>query len=409
MNYFVSLVLASMFLTLPFLSLLFSIIIAYFNYKKNRGIIFLSIFYFLIGIISLLYYLFTYDEQLPWLLAILYGHFSPLFFLIGPAAYIYVRNTVTDQEGLSKKDVWHLLPSIYMLIGLIPYFLKPYQEKMALVIKILNQPGELYLNQIHLLTSNLVNDFIRNFLYVLYAWMMIMLLINAAWTHNPKSNDSYEIQRRITFQWLIIFVAFNTFIASILLSSNFIVLFSPERDFSNLNEYLPYYRILIMFAFVMPLLILLFPRVLYGIPKLTLEELELIQSKKKKNTSDKMEQEVDDSFFELSDIIMKYIENEKPYLNPRFSIRDIVVTLNIPQHHVSFCFNKILNTPFPTIKNKYRIEYVKELILKDKEKRYSLEGLMKEAGFTSKNSFFQAFKEIEGCTPKVWSEQQKIA
>ncbi|MCZ2481703.1 AraC family transcriptional regulator [Aquirufa nivalisilvae] len=398
-----------MFLTLPFLSLLFSIIIAYFNIKKNKGIIFLSIFYFLIGVISLKYYLFTYDSQLPWLLAILYGHFSPLFFLIGPAAYIYVRNTVTDQEGITKKDIWHLIPSLYMLIGLIPYFLKSYQYKLALVTKILNQPGELYTNQIHLFTPSLVNDFVRNFLYVYYAWMMILLLIKATWTQNSHSNDSYEIQRRITFQWLIIFVSFNTFIASILLSSNFIVLFSPEHDFSNLNEYLPYYRILIMIAFVMPLLILLFPRVLYGIPKLTWEELELIQLKKKKSNLEKIEQEVDDSFFELSQIILNYIETEKPYLNPRFSIRDIVVTLNIPQHHVSFCFNKILNTPFPTIKNKYRIEYVKELILKDKEKRYSLEGLMKEAGFTSKNSFFQAFKEIEGCTPKVWSELQKAS
>lgn len=396
-----------MFLTLPFLSLLFSIIIAYFNIKKNRGIIFLSIFYFLIGIISLNYYLFTYDSQLPWLLTILYGHFSPLFFLIGPAAYIYVRNTVTDQEGLSQKDIWHLIPSLYMIVGLIPYFLKPYPEKLALVSSILHQPGEMYNNQIHLFTPNLVNDFIRNFLYVYYAWMMIMLLIKSSETLETNDVDSYEMQKRVTFQWLIIFVSFNTFIASILLSSNFVVLFSPEHDFSNLNEYIPYYRILIMFAFVMPLLILLFPRVLYGIPKLTVEELELIQTKKKKSNSEKVELNVDDSFFELSQIILNYIETEKPYLNPRFSIRDIVVTLNIPQHHVSYCFNKILNITFPTIKNKYRIEYVKDLILKDKEKRFSLEGLMKEAGFTSKNSFFQAFKEIEGCTPKVWSEQQK--
>ncbi|MDF5690789.1 AraC family transcriptional regulator [Aquirufa aurantiipilula] len=367
----------------------------------------MSIFYFLIGVISLKYYLFTYDSQLPWLLAILYGHFSPLFFLIGPAAYIYVRNTVTDQEGLSQKDIWHLIPSLYMIVGLIPYFLKPYQDKLALVTKILNQPGELYTNQIHLFSPSLVNDFVRNFLYVYYAWLMIMLLIKSSETKETESVDSYEMQKRITFQWLIIFVSFNTFIASILLSSNFVVLFSPERDFSNLNDYLPYYRILIMFAFVMPLLILLFPRVLYGIPQLTVEELELIQTKKRKSNSEKTELDVDDSFYELSQIILNYIETDKPYLNPRFSIRDIVVTLNIPQHHVSYCFNKILNTPFPTIKNKYRIEYVKELIIKDKEKRFSLEGLMKEAGFTSKNSFFQAFKEIEGCTPKVWSEQQK--
>ncbi|MDF0692531.1 AraC family transcriptional regulator [Aquirufa ecclesiirivi] len=396
-----------MFLTLPFLSLLFSIIIAYFNIKKNKGVIFLSVFYFLIGLISLNYYLFTYDSQLPWLLAILYGHFSALFFLIGPASYIYVRNTLSDQEGLRRKDFWHFIPSLYMLVGLIPYFLKPYPEKLALVTKILNQPGELYTNQIHIFASNLVNDFIRNFLYVYYAWMMIMLLIKSSETNETESIGSSGMQRRVTIQWLTIFVAFNTFIASILLSSNFIVLFSPEHDFSNLNEYLPYYRILIMLAFVMPLLILLFPRVLYGIPQLTVEELELIQTKKKKISVEKSELEVDDSFYEIAHIILNYIETEKPYLNPRFSIRDIVVTLNIPQHHVSYCFNKILNTPFPTIKNKYRIEYVKELILKDKGKRYSLEGLMKEAGFTSKNSFFQAFKEIEGCTPKVWSEQQK--
>ncbi|WP_406750682.1 AraC family transcriptional regulator [Aquirufa salirivi] len=336
----------------------------------------------------------------------LYGHLSPLFFLIGPAAYIYVRNTLNDQEGLSKNDIWHLFPSLYMLIGLIPYFLKPYHEKLDLVTQILNQPGELYTNQIHLFSPSLVNDFVQNFLYVYYAWMMITLLINSASALETDTLDSCGIQKRIKFQWLIIFVSFNTFIASILLSSNFVVLFSPAHDFQNINDYLPYYRILIMFAFVMPLLILLFPRVLYGIPQLTVEELELIQTKKKKTSVEKSELEVNDSFYELSQIILNYIETEKPYLNPRFSIRDIVVTLNIPQHHVSFCFNKILNTPFPSIKNKYRIEHVKELILKDKEKRYSLEGLMKEAGFNSKNSFFQAFKEIEGCTPKVWSEHQ---
>lgn len=346
---------------------------------------------------------------MSWLLAILYGHFSPLFFLIGPTSYIYVRNTLNDHEGISKKDLWHLIPSIYMLIGLIPYFLKPFEEKLSLVNKILNQPGELYINQIHVLSPSLINEFLRNFLYVYYAWLMITLLIKARWDMDEsESSDPHTQQKQITFKWLIIFVSFNTFIASILLSSNFIVLFSPKQDLSNLHDYLPYYRILVMFAFVMPLLILLFPRVLYGIPKVTLEEIELIQSKKKKNQVDRVEPDVDDSFYELSQVILQYIETEKPYLNPRFSIRDIVVTLNIPQHHVSYCFNKILNNPFPSVKNKYRIEYVKRLILQDTEKRYSLEGLMKEAGFTSKNSFFQAFKEIEGCTPKVWAEQQKI-
>jgi YesN/AraC family two-component response regulator len=100
--------------------------------------------------------------------------------------------------------------------------------------------------------------------------------------------------------------------------------------------------------------------------------------------------------------ILSYLTIEKPYLNPRFSSHDISRSLNIPSIRVSNCFNKELSIPFPTYRNKLRIEHAIKLLRAGAHKNISIEGIAEMSGFKSKSIFYKIFNEEYGVTPSDW-------
>jgi AraC-like DNA-binding protein len=105
------------------------------------------------------------------------------------------------------------------------------------------------------------------------------------------------------------------------------------------------------------------------------------------------------------DLILRFIETEKPYLNSRFSLHDISRTLNIPHLRVSNCFNNQLNVPFPTYRNKLRIGHAKTLLQNGAHLNRSIEGIAEMSGFKSKSIFYKIFKEEYGTTPIEWIKE----
>jgi AraC-like DNA-binding protein len=104
---------------------------------------------------------------------------------------------------------------------------------------------------------------------------------------------------------------------------------------------------------------------------------------------------------------LNYIEQSKPYLNTKFSIDDIAEKLNIPKHHVGYCFNNIINIKFTTLRTDYRIDHAKRLLLSSKVDVMTVEGIGLESGFASKSSFFSVFKETTGLSPYDFMKQNK--
>jgi AraC-like DNA-binding protein len=100
--------------------------------------------------------------------------------------------------------------------------------------------------------------------------------------------------------------------------------------------------------------------------------------------------------------IMNYLNDEKPYLSPGFSIHDIVSTLDIPQKNVTECFNKVIKIPFPRMRNQLRIEYAIDLFKNDAHLKNSISGIATDAGFTNRATFYTAFKEVTKMTPFEW-------
>jgi transcriptional regulator GlxA family with amidase domain len=150
---------------------------------------------------------------------------------------------------------------------------------------------------------------------------------------------------------------------------------------------------------------LVFPEVLYGIPIVNRKKIDLFKSKStylKMATRQDEKQVVEDENPEMNELallIQNYLINEKPFVDPKFSVDDLAKQLDVPKHHIYYCFNSILKTKFTTLRSQIRVDYAKELLLNGELEQLSMEGIWPKTGFSSRTNFFVTFKEITGMTP----------
>jgi len=104
--------------------------------------------------------------------------------------------------------------------------------------------------------------------------------------------------------------------------------------------------------------------------------------------------------------IKKQIIKEKSYINPNLNLRSLAIDLGIKEKELS----KIINTQtnFYQLINSLRVDEFKILIQSPKANQLSLLGLANEAGFSSKSTFYSAFKRLEGMTPKQYENKINI-
>ena len=93
------------------------------------------------------------------------------------------------------------------------------------------------------------------------------------------------------------------------------------------------------------------------------------------------------------------MEEEKPYLNGKLSLKEVAEKTNISTNHLSQVINENLEKNFFDFVNGYRLNLVKQKIKKPSNKKYTILSLAYECGFNSKSSFNSIFKKHEGMTP----------
>jgi AraC-like DNA-binding protein len=99
-----------------------------------------------------------------------------------------------------------------------------------------------------------------------------------------------------------------------------------------------------------------------------------------------------------------YINAEKPYLNEAFDIEDIAEKLDIPRHHIIYCFTMILQKKFTAYRSMMRVEHAKELLHAGTADSLSIDGIGAQSGFSSRSGFYATFKAETGMTPSQYLE-----
>lgn len=92
------------------------------------------------------------------------------------------------------------------------------------------------------------------------------------------------------------------------------------------------------------------------------------------------------------------------------SLEQLAKLLGTNVNYISKAVNCYAGTNFKGYLNKLRTNYAQELILKQKlSEEISFKEIAETAGFNSTQTFYRAFKNITGSSPKIWTEQQLLA
>jgi AraC-like DNA-binding protein len=105
--------------------------------------------------------------------------------------------------------------------------------------------------------------------------------------------------------------------------------------------------------------------------------------------------------------ISKVIQQQQIFTKTDLTLRSLSTQLNIKEKELSKLINNHTQNNFYYFINKFRVAEFKKLLSSPKAKKLSLLGLAEEAGFSSKSTFYSAFKNAEGITPKQYQNQLK--
>ncbi len=100
--------------------------------------------------------------------------------------------------------------------------------------------------------------------------------------------------------------------------------------------------------------------------------------------------------------VEELMHTKKPFLNPKLKLDELAVMADLSRHQLSRVLNEEYEHGFSHYIKAHRVNEARRLIKVRHE--LSLEGIGYEAGFSSKSSFFEAFKKITHTTPSAYKK-----
>ncbi len=385
----------------------FSLLLLYFNAGKYKSSIYLGIYFIIVYLYGFTQYVIFYSHSVL-LNSITVVNLTALLYLAGPLLYWYTRSVLNDNPKFRKRDLLHLVPALVYLIAAIPYLFSPYAQTVEIATSIVVNPGFLRTFNATLLSEILSNTVIylsrpvQVLVYIL--WSMILFL-----RYKKRHIDSllFPGQHFMT-GWLAFFLVYQL----LLVLGNIIGLTkSLTIEIEKLSE-AAYFMQVFAGAGLTGLLASLFfyPEILYGLPRIpatavapdqkeeTIEEPALSP---KINTS-VYEPAYLISIGQLSDSCMsKY----QPFLQPKINLAQFSELINIPTHHLAYFFREIRKKAFNDYVNEYRVEHAKSMITEGKTANLTLEAIGVLSGFSSRTTFFRAFKKVEDVSPGAFADK----
>ncbi len=383
-------------------TIIFSILMFIYNIKQNKNIGLLSAYLIIYSLYSIAHYS-TFFSNDPVMVAFGWNNFSPFYMLAGPTIYFYVKSSLEDKIIWKWIHLLHLIPFFLVTIGIIPYWMIPFNEKIVIGERIVQDVNNMKLIRMNWIFSNLFIYFSRPLTVIVYIFACFMLLFK-------KMRIEKNPTRQFTLftRWISILLSISLLLITILamMGSN---LFKNDVR-TMLDKYQDLHALAGGLFLMLPLSLLLFPQILYGVPiieshvTINLPINQHDDAPKKSSPTFNKNQE---AFKQLSNRILEYFDKEQPFLKQNFSLTDLAVALHVPQHHISYCFSDFLETTFTKLRSAKRIEYAQDLLRQGITKDFTIDKVAEMSGFSSRSTFFSTFKEITGMTPTEFMEQSK--
>lgn len=400
---------------LAVLGLFLSFLLIYFNLRKRPATIYLGLFFALLSAYAFFQYVIAYSHQTE-LVALVFIHTAFTGLLISPMLFFYVRSVITGSSKLRMTDLLHFVPAFLYIIASFPYFILPWEVKMEAAMQIITDRNLFWkIGNSHLrwIFPNVLNYSARPLHLTIYASYLFL------WLRRYNQNLRLKTkQTTISFsvRWL------NTLLIFAFMLSMFqviMVVYSMWVMSAKLFFSFNFFQTASAIASIVIILIPFFvPSVLYGIPPAnntrTLNEQD---AEKEPEKNDKTERttieddvrklpEFDSTYLEyIGKSVEEAMETNKCYLQKDCNLQLFSKSIQLPPHHIAYYFREVRGQSFNDFRNEWRVKHAKNLMADGNSKLYTMEAIGLLSGFTSRNTFFSAFKKFEGVTPGSFSQQ----
>lgn len=354
------------------------------HFKKNKGVVFiiLALICLYNKILAESFNISELQQSFLFKFFLLDEFFS---FLALPFLWLYL-DTVFKKPLLDKRYLFILfLPFLVVAINFIPFYSLATSDKIQIIQDSKSPIAQTIYVGFSWITMKKIN--------VIYNTLLGIATLIAIFYNLEKSKQF--LSRKSYF--LILQLGFLCFIGFVLINTVKVYTFLYPSEIAK-PEWLG------ILAMSLPLSILLFPNFVYDNPihsDLNFYLRMVNRFSKKEEDQGSLQSDI------LSDAsrIVHFLNIEKPYLAPGFSIHDLVRQLDIPQKTVTDCFNKVIKIPFPKMRNQLRVGYAMDLFKNNAHLKNSISGIASESGFNNRATFYLAFKEVAKMTPIEWIKQ----
>ncbi|NTW25190.1 MAG: AraC family transcriptional regulator [Lentimicrobium sp.] len=299
---------------------------------------------------------------------------SPIHYLFPPLGFFFVYSVFKPGFKFRWIHLLNFLPFLLNLAEFTPFYLEDATFKTDYYNKYVTTHGS-WAMPLHMFAKT-VN-----------ALIYFGLQVFAFFRYRPKETDNSVIPSS-TVIWFWIFLAGQ----AIMLGGLF------ADQLTSLNFDIDPYRFSItmvtFFIYDIVLALLFFPEMLYG-NQVSPVIIPLIKEKyvwSKLTAGEKST---------IMDRVTEYLMDKgKPFVNPKLSLQDASLVLNINPNRLSQVINEKTGLNFKDYINSYRVEEAKLLLSSQEFQKLTIEAIAEKAGFNSKSPFYAAFKKHTGMTPK---------
>ncbi len=301
--------------------------------------------------------------------------------LKAPLLYLYIVSVLYDNFRLKIKHVLLFLPLFINLIILYPSFFNVNIDQQELFINnYFNQPEALIVTSIG---------------YTTYFFLFFALVYEVI-RYRKIINQNYSNSNAlVNYTWITQFLVIDIIISLVTLSKSVYRFTYNNIDTTNNLRVIMLLSGLIFICWLFSKA-LLAPKVFQGV------DANLTPIKEKVNTIEDMR----------IAHIQEFMKEKQPYLDASLTLQKLGHQLGIPSRELSILINQHIGKHFFDFVNGYRIEKAKELLGNTSLPKKTIQEVMYDVGFNSKNSFNTAFKKHTNSTPSQYrkntSNQQLV-
>lgn len=321
----------------------------------------------------------------------------PFYYLIGPCFYLYMRGMIYPKyASFRRQDLWHLLVAIPAVCSVIPYCLLDDAAQQFVVDQIAKDRNYSFSGAKYIV--GVWHWFAWPLTALVYTIIQFYLIKDASQGANLiKRNTKWMY--RITLMCGVIFGTLLTINTAVLFDrASAVMILGP----SNMVLFLCWCFVILGGVFFSN------PSFIYAeflsigenVTQFNFVEFEEVKNDIAPIKEEEALRPIPD--FNLINRLEEFLTQSKLYLETGLTLSKLAVEVDIPSYKLSDLLNNHYQKNFNAYINVWRVKYIIKRLDEGGHKFLTLEALANEAGFTSRNSFFTAFKKEMGLSPSAY-------